>query len=237
MNATDLVERAIEGAGGMERWESRGEVVVRIWSGGLAFASKRAPRARGNTARIATTGQRTAFEDYPEPGATGIFEDGAVRIERDGTVVRERLDPRSGFRSPRRLLWWDGLDMLYFSGQALWTYVSLPFVLRRPGYETEEVGPWGEGGERWSRLRVRFPAGVHTHSREQVLYLDEDGLIRRHDYTAEPFGRWAKAAHYCFDHSAIDGLVMPTRRRVYPRLPNDRRAPAPMIVRVELAAP
>src|SRR5437588_862305 len=79
---------------------------------------------------------------------------------------------------------------------AIWTYVSAPFVFLREGYELRQLDPWEEQGERWRRLAVRFPQGVQTHSREQVFYIDPRGLIRRHDYTAEPFGSWARAAHY-----------------------------------------
>ena len=64
------------------------------------------------------------------------------------------------------------------------------------------------GREDWERLTVRFPSSVQTHSPEQIFYIDERGLIRRHDYTAEPLANWAKAAHYCMDHETFDGLVV-----------------------------
>jgi hypothetical protein len=238
-DAAELIELACTGAGGREAWDAADECAVRLWAGGSAFAAKlqRKP-VQGQVVRVATSGQRVVFEEVPAPGLTGIFEDGAVRIERaDGSIEAERRDARAAFRSARHLVRWDHLDTLYFGGQAMWTYVSVPFVLTRPGFECEEIDPWsGDGGAR-RRLRVRFPAGVHTHCAEQVFYFDEQGRVRRHDYISEPFGRWAAAAHYSFDHERIGGLVMPTRRRVYPRLPNNRRLPFPLIVRLDLAAP
>jgi hypothetical protein len=85
-------------------------------------------------------------------------------------------------------------------------------------------------------LAVTFPEHVHTHSREQVFYVDaKDGLIRRHDYTAEPIGGWAKAAHYCLAHRSFDGLVLPTRRRVYPRKANNHRRVGPLLVWIDVA--
>jgi hypothetical protein len=84
-------------------------------------------------------------------------------------------------------------------------------------------------------LAVTFPEHVHTHSREQVFYIDaNDALIRRHDYTAEPIGGWAKAAHYSLDHQSFDGLVVPIRRRVYPRKPNNQRRARPLLVWIEV---
>jgi hypothetical protein len=45
-----------------------------------------------------------------------------------------------------------------------------------------------EDGHVWRVITVTFPAEIHTHSRRQVFYVGDDGLIRRHDYTAEEFG-------------------------------------------------
>jgi hypothetical protein len=236
----ELAELAIAGQGGLPAWERTGEVVVRVSSGGFAFATKLQGHAvRGVDARVATSGQHVVFEPYPTAGRRGVFEqDGGVRVEAvDGEVVQARPAPRPAFADLRHRLWWDRLDILYFATYAIWTYVSVPFVLLRDGYELQELEPWEEGGEHWRRLAVRFPEGVHTHCSEQVFYIDADGLIRRHDYTAEPFGGWAKAAHYCFDHRDFDGLLLPTRRLVYPRRPDNRPRSRPRMVWIEVSSP
>lgn len=236
MTERPLLELAIEGHGGLDRWNAADEIAVRVSSGGFAFASKFQGRAvRDAEVRVATDGQRTVISPYPAAGKRGVFDRGKVRIETDdGRIVAARDDPRPAFRDLRHLLWWDRLDILYFGGFALWTYLSLPFVLSRPGYATRELPPWREGAEGWRRLAVAFPADVHTHCREQVLYFDALGRLRRHDYTAEPFGGWAKAAHYCMDHRELDGIVVPTRRRVFPRRRNNRPLPHPVLVWIEL---
>jgi hypothetical protein len=235
--AIELVEQTIAAHGGLDLWQSAEEVSVQISSGGLAFASKLQGHAvRGVEGRIATHGQRVIFAPYPRDGQRGVLEaDGTVRIETDAEeLVETRENARGAFHDLRHRLWWDRLDILYFATYALWTYVSAPFVFARPDYSVRELGPWVEGGERWRRLAVTFPEHVHTHSREQVFYIDANGLIRRHDYTAEPIGGWAKAAHYCFDHRSFDGLTMPTYRRVYPRKPDNRRRAGPLLVWIEL---
>lgn len=235
---TELVERAIAAHGGRELWDGAREVRARISSGGFAFASKlQGAAVRGIDAVVSTKGQDVTFTPYPESGRRGVLEaDGSVRIETDaGEPLTSRKRPRDAFRDLRHKLWWDRLDILYFGTYAMWTYLSAPFVFTRTGYELRRLDPWEEDGERWDRLLVRFPPGVHTHSREQVFYLDSTGLIRRHDYTAEPFGEWAKAAHYCFDHRPFDGLMVPTRRRVYPRRPDGRPRARPLLVWIELS--
>jgi hypothetical protein len=235
-----LAERAIAAHGGLSAWEAAEEVAVQLSSGGFAFASKLQGHAvRGVRASVARTGQRVVFEPYRATGQRGVLEpDGSVRIESTtGAVLAARDRPRAAFTDLRHRLWWDRLDILYFGTYAMWTYLSTPFVFVREGYELRELEPWEERGEVWRRLSVTFPEGVHTHSREQVFYIDGAGLIRRHDYTAEPFGEWAKAAHYCFDHRAFDGLLLATRRLVYPRCADNTPRSHPRLVWIEISAP
>jgi hypothetical protein len=233
----ELAERTIAAHGGLALWEAASEVHAQVSSGGLAFASKlQGSAVRGVQARISTTAQHVVFEPFPRTGQRGVLEpSGSVRIETvGGELVQARETPRSTFADLRHKLWWDHLDILYFGAYAMWTYISTPFVFARGDYELAELDPWEEDGERWQRLAVRFPGHVHTHCREQVFYVAEDGLIRRHDYTAEPLGSWAKAAHYCLDYQSFDGLIVPTRRRVYPRKRSNLRRAHPTLVWIEV---
>jgi hypothetical protein len=233
----ELAERTIAAHGGLALWEHSSEVRAKLSSGGLAFASKlQGSAVRDVEARVSTSAQRVVFEPYPRAGQRGVLEpDGSVRIETDaGELVQARENPRAAFADLRHKLWWDQLDILYFGTYAMWTYISTPFVFARDGYELAELDPWEERGERWQRLAVRFPDYVHTHCREQVFHIDATGLIRRHDYTAEPLSRKANAAHYCFDHQSFDGLVLPTRRRVYPRRSNGARLARPLLVWIDV---
>src|SRR3546814_14478541 len=48
----------------------------------------------------------------------------------------------------------------------------------------------------------------------QTFYFDQSGLLRRHDYSVEIMGG-TTSANYATDHKAFDGLIFPTKRRVY----------------------
>lgn len=223
----DLLDLALSAAGGLERWNAASEAVVKLSSGGLAFDTKwKRGALRDVEGTVSIAEPRTVYRPYPMAGERGVFEADRVRIETDGgELVDERADPRAAFSGRaglRRNLWWDHLDLLHFAGYALWNYLSFPFMLTRPGFELSEGEPLDADGERWRRLDVRFPPEVPTHSPQQSFYLDPEGRLRRHDYTAEPFGGWAKAIHYCDEHRSFDGLVVPTRRRVHPKLPNGK---------------
>jgi hypothetical protein len=236
--AQDILDKAIEAHGGLTRFQATREIVLAIRSGGFAFVMRRQSATLPPfEARATTSEPRLTISPYPKDGQRGQFEPQRVWIESDdGKEVSEREQPRSAFRGIRRQLRWDDLDLLYFAGYALWNYVSAPFMFTRPGFELTELDPWEENGERWSRLKVLFPDDIPTHSREQHFYFGEDGLLRRLDYTAEVFGNWAKAAHYCHDHRPFDGLLVPTRRKVFPRRRDNRARPRPTIVWIEVDA-
>ena len=111
---------------------------------------------------------------------------------------------------PRGMPWrapWRDEDVAYFAGMALWNYLAAPFlwsdcrIAQLPG----------------RRLELTFPADVPTHSRRQVAHLDAVGRIKRLDYTAEVFGRFARARNVCLDYESWAGVLVPVRRRVTPR--------------------
>jgi len=221
-----LAEQIVEAHGGAALWNRLQAIQVRLEFGGTAFRVKLLRVPIRGTMVVERAGQRVTFEPYPVPGQRGVFEGSEVRIESaDGQVLSRRSQPRAAFRDFRHRLWWDSLDLVYFAGQAGWTYFSVPFVLTNPAYELEEI---------WRRLKVRFPPDIHTHCRQQVFYADNRGLIRRHDYTAEPFGAWAKAAHYSTGHRDFDGLVAATCRRVHLRRADGLPRPHPTLVWINI---
>ncbi|MBD0256953.1 MAG: hypothetical protein ICV83_14640 [Cytophagales bacterium] len=55
---------------------------------------------------------------------------------------------------------------------------------------------------------------MHSHSAEQVFYVDREGLIRRLDYRVEVAGN-VQAAHYLSDYREVAGIHIATTRTVY----------------------
>jgi hypothetical protein len=235
MTGNELLATALEAHGGAERWSQLDQVVLDVRSGGFAPLVKgRRREVARYRAWISTREPRAVFAPYPRAGQRGVFERDEVRIESDeGQVLQRRTDPRSHFGF-RRQLWWDHLDLLHFAGYAMWGYACAPFLFAGEGFGAHEIEPWDEEGERWRRLAVTFPPQLPAHSREQVFHFDGTGRLRRNDYTAEVFGSWVKAAHYCHDHREFGGIVFPTRRRVYPRARSGRPRPGPLLVRIDI---
>ena len=188
-----LVDECLAAYGGLDRWRAEEAVEVLVTARGMAFAMRGNRRPFTDTrTRVHTTGQHVEFFDWPRPGDTAVLTSEEARIG-----DRSRAVPLWGRR-------WDELDFAAFGGAAMWTYMSLPFVLAE----------WGAEELPGRRLRFRVPEPIRSHCREQTLHLDERGLIVRHDYVAESFGGWARGAHRSSGFETFDGLPVPSRRRV-----------------------
>jgi hypothetical protein len=237
---TALLEEVLEANGGLERWQAAGTITARVRSGGLLLRT-RVPGNRFADYRLTVDvhDPRALLDPFPLDGQVGVFDRGEVRIETsDGEVLESRAAPRAAFggiSGLRRNLRWDALDSTYFCGYAMWNYLTTPLLLTREGVEVSEGADWTEEGETWRRLEVRFPSGLDTHSEHQSFYWDARGVLRRHDYVAEPVGRLARAAHYCDEHVRAGGLVFPTRRWVCPVGLRNRSLPLPTLVWIELS--
>lgn len=235
---TGLLDQVLQAHGGADRWQLVSALTARGRFGGILRSRLPGNRMANVNVRIELPEQRTIFTDFPRTGQRTVFDNGDVRVETaEGSVLALRRDARamfSGLSALRRNVRWDALDSTYFAGYAWWNYLSTPALLTRDRVDVEEGEPWQERGETWRRLEVEFPTQLHTHSPHQTFYIDASGLIRRHDYTAEPIGRWARAVHYCDDHREFGGLVFPTRRRVRPVGPRGRALPGPTLVALDV---
>jgi hypothetical protein len=116
---------------------------------------------------------------------------------------------------------WDALHRAYFNGEALWTYLTIPFLLAMDGVRVEETEAWREGAETWRVLRAYFPGSIETHSLVQDFFFGEDLMLRRHDYSVNIAGGFG-AAQLTSGYVTAHGVRLPTRRRAYTRGP-DRR--------------
>jgi hypothetical protein len=233
----ELLELALKAAGGRELFRQAREIAVTLHGSGTAIRSKRFGWVPGEIeVRCSTQEQNTVISPFVKEGQRGVFTSSEARIESvtDGTVLASRQNPRQKFPGGRRLLWWDDLDFLYFSGYAMWGYLVAPYSFFWKDVETREIEPWEQDGETWRRLDVTYPVGWQVHSRQQVYYFDSAGRLRRNDYTAEVFGGFAKSAHLCDEHKTFAGLTLPTRRRVYGRRRNNKPRPRPTLVAMDI---
>jgi hypothetical protein len=230
--AGGLLREVMDAHGGFAAWNGAKAVRTVMSTGGALFLMRTTRDAFHQTEVIVDLhSPRTEIRDFPRGGQTGFFTPSRVWIEdRDGRVLAERDEPRASFSKMRKQLHWDHLDSVYFSGYAVWNYISAPYLLCRGDVIIEEGASCVDKGRTWRGLTATFPEYLPTHNAKQVLYFDERARLRRHDYHAEVIGPYAVASHYCEDHLKFGKAVFPTRRRVVPRMGNGRTLPFPTLV-------
>lgn len=220
---TDLVELAVAAHGGWGRWQTLKTLTAHVSIGGGLWHLKGWPDVfKDARVLIDPHRQHTEYSPFVEADRHTVFEPARTAIVTDGGgIVEEREQPRTAFEGHGLTTSWDAQHLIYFTGYAMWTYLTTPFLFKLPGVKTEEVEPWLEDGATWRRLKVTFPSNIETHSTEQTFYFDSLGILKRHDYSADVMGG-TSSANYAMEPKAFDGLVFPTKRRVYAIDENNR---------------
>lgn len=233
MNA--LLGKILDSHGGADRWKRYTAVKASIVSGGGLFALK-GLRQDTDPRRMTVWlhEQRASVLPFGAPDQRTMFTPDRIAIEKlDGTLVAERYAPRDSFAGHQMNTPWDPLHRAYFNGEAVWTYLTTPFLLAMEGMRIEEIEPWTEGDETWRVLRAYFPGSLETHCLVQDFFFGEDFLLRRHDYTVTIAGGLA-AAQLTSDYTEANGIRLPTRRRAYARGPDRRPIRELLLVSIDI---
>jgi hypothetical protein len=215
---SELRDLVIEAHGGLARWKRFRTIEGDMSITGLLWERKGWPDALKNVHVTADTGeQRLSYSPFTTEELRSVYGPDRVAIARaDGMEIKSRSNPRLAFDGHKVETGWDDLHLAYFSGYAMWNYLSTPFLFALPGVAAEELSPLEENGERRRRLKVTFPRAIATHCTEQVFHIDGDGLIARLDYCADVTGG-VPTAHYTSGYRSFDGIRFPTTRRAYRR--------------------
>lgn len=232
----DLLELLLAAHGGLDRWRAAQRITGRQHTGGRLGAVKGQPDALADVeVSVDLHRERVSYAQFPGPGQRTTVTPGLVHVEtEDGRTLESLPDPRASFSGHGITTPWTALQQAYVGGYAMWTWLTEPWHLTFPGVRTVEIDPWTEGGRRLRRLLATYPVTMATHSREQLLHVDDDGLIRRRDYSIDVAGG-LPAADVVSEHREYSGLVVPTRRVVHGRDAADHALPGPVLVSVDLA--
>lgn len=230
----DLLSLALEAHGGLRRWDAfsklRAEVSV---DGAIWHLKQQAGLLTDKIFEIDTHAERLSITPFGAANRRSMFVPDRLTLESlEGDVVESRDDPERSFEGQVRETPWDKFHVAYFASEALWTYLTSPFLYTYPGFESEEIAPWHENGEEWRRLQVTFPDYIRSHSKTQVTHFGPDGLMRRHDYTVDILGG-ATGANYPTHYRCFQGLMMPTRRRIYAYDDAMQKVPDPLLVSLD----
>jgi hypothetical protein len=231
-----LVERTIEAHGGLKRWNELESVTAHLDEDGALWSLKGHPEMLGETnVTVGTRSEWASHHPFLAARARTRFEPHRIALESEnGELLEELKQPRASFASHRLETPWSKLQLAYFAGYAMWTYLNLPFLLARPGVVSEEGTPWEENGEIWRRLQMRFPRDIVTHCANQTLYIDGEGLLKRHDYDVDISGG-TPAAHYTGEYREAGGIMFPTKHDIFPRQPDNTPNRDLLVVSIRLS--
>jgi hypothetical protein len=230
----ELLNLAVNAHGGLERWNEVKTITVSASiTGAIWFVKSKGDYLKNVVLRAETKRERLTI-DLPGQDKRHIFEPARIVTERvDGTLIESRDDPEKSFVGQQRETPWDDIHVAYFVGEALWTYLNTPFLYTYEGFVTEEIIPIQVDGEQWRRLKVTFPDTVKSHTREQISCFGPDGLLRRHDYTVDILGG-ATGLNYAYDYRNVDGIIVPTKRRVYAYEGDYQLVNEPLLVAIDM---
>ena len=230
----DLLTLAISAHGGLNRWNQIKSVNIQASITGGIWYVKGRPDVLKNISVYIETHLEKVIMDFPGHNKRTTFEPGLISIaESNGSILQSFVNPISTFEGHTRETPWQDVHVAYFSGEALWTYLTIPFLYTFPEFITEEIEPWQEDGETWRRLRIVFPDYISSHSKEQISYFGPDGLLRRHDYTVDILGG-ATGANYASGYRDIDGIIVPCTRRIYAYEEDHIAVKEPLLVAIDM---
>jgi hypothetical protein len=233
----DLLELALSAHGGLSHWQHLNDANAVMSTTGSLWAKNQRFDDLGRLAVAAAThDQHVIIKPFPATSCHAFFEPEYVSIETTGDIVLDhRESPRAGFAKRGNDEKWDDLDVAYFLGYLLWTYLTTPFLYASPGFLSKEISPCSENGETCRRLKVDFPADFAAHSRSQIAYFGNDGLIRRLDYSIDVLGGMP-CVDYASGYREFNGVMLPTGHEVRSRLPNGTDDEVLLSVQIDAAS-
>ena len=210
-----LLDRVLRSSGGLDLWRQMRRFTVHMSIRGALIASRCAgvklPEfvAEGDT-------REPALEiiGFTALDLRALYRPDWTAIERpDGCRLHETRATSEELTRQLQSATWDQLQLAYYCGGLIWSYLTTPFVLAEPDFECEELESMKLQGQRWRRLKVLYPARPATHAREQTLYFDRQGLLRRLD-TSAVHADGTQIAHIFAGHQRYSGILVPTMSRV-----------------------
>lgn len=231
-----FIAKVLGAHGGLGTWRKFRQVRADLTQGGALWSLKGKDGVLGSTTvAVATDRQWASHAPFGIIAARSEFTGKAIALLDDnGQIIEERTDPRASFAGHALETPWDDLQLAFFAGCAMWTYLNTPFLLAWDGVESEDAGAWNEGGEVWRKIAIRYPGDLEVFSKAQAIYVGPDYLVRRLDYDVEITGN-TPGAHYVGDYATVSGIRIPTRRRIFPRMPDGSSLSEPQVVSIDLS--
>jgi hypothetical protein len=122
----DLLDIVLEAHGGCERWNQLDTVSARLVQGGAMWGIKGQQGVLDDVfARASLHQERESHHPFGAPDRRSAFTPERVAIETSsGDVVEALEQPRASFAGHAFETPWTRLQLAYFVGTAMWTYLT-----------------------------------------------------------------------------------------------------------------
>jgi len=232
----DLLEFAIEAHGGWRAWNQYQRMTAEASIGGAIWALKNVRDIlQDKTFELHTHEEYISIRPFGPDAVDTRFDGRTLRFESNGIQVASYDAPAKAFDGQALDTPWQPMHAAYFASEAMWTYLASPFLYAYDGFKVREIEPWREDGEQWRRLEVIFPDHIASHTRTQVTHFGPDGLMRRHDYTVDILGG-TTGANYPSEYRRFQGIMMPTRRRIFAYDADRQKVREPLLVSIDISS-
>ena len=213
-----LLAEVLAAAGGIECWRGHSFLSAHLVQGGGLWPMKGQAGVLDDVRiDVALHQEWVSHHPFGAPDTRSSFTPQRVELRAsDGTPLETLDNPRETFAGHSFATPWTRLQLAYFVGTAMWTYLTQPFCLTLPGFRVHELPPWRHEGRDLRRLHVEWPSYLASHCASQTLYFGRDGRLARHDYEVEIVAG-APAAHLFDGFVSVGGITFPTRHRIHAR--------------------
>jgi hypothetical protein len=137
----ELLANILDAHGGLDRWNQHQKVETTIVTDGGFFPLKGVPQdSSPRRMTVWLHEERSSGFPFGAPDQRTMFTPERVAVEKlDGKLVADRHAPEDSFAGHQMSTPWDALHRAYFNGEALWTYLTTPFLLAMDGVRVEET--------------------------------------------------------------------------------------------------
>src|SRR5690242_20153692 len=134
-----LLDEVLASHGGLDRWQKIEKIEADASIYGAMWVRKgHADALRGVHITAKPREQWISYSPFKGEGKRSVCTPSRTVIE-DGTgkILEARDNPRAAFDGHALESSWDDLHLAYFSGYAMWTYLTVPFMLALPGFRVQ----------------------------------------------------------------------------------------------------
>lgn len=216
-NQLEYIQRCINAHGHHLVWENSESIKIKVasMSGMIPFIKGVEKYFQHKVIlEISPRKEHIRFFDLVDKGSVGTYDQGDIKFRLNAKTSVSK-NHKATFNFVKKIGTWTVLDTVYFFGQALTTYFSIPSILPRLELIGECIAD--VKGEKLRGFKVKFPNDFNTHCKIQTFYFDSNYLLRRHDYSVDIISPPAYGSHFTTNYIEHNNILIAAKRTVYAR--------------------